>query len=229
MSISYLHTWSIMLIICMIVIRAEIQRKDRVHMIHTNVQVGSEQEELILLLLKKSRWYAGRKIDISSYEAYCKEQGIDLFPAAVTFLQEFSGIDPIVHFKYYYDHMEQPTSESGWHEYEFNFIPNAVAELECEAEMFAIAKIAQEDLFCLGLSGYYYSAVTAIGRSGKLYLLHDYEPQVRVFSTLLESMMHEVGHHSIIKSSLLQSNQIEVRTLNGLEMSPGVVKNPFLI
>lgn len=202
-------------------------------MTHRNEQEGKElessQEELILLLLQKSGWYTGRHIDISSYEAYCKEQGIDLFPAAVAFLQEFSGIDPVVHFKYYQDHMGQPTTESGWYEYEFNFMPNAVEELRCKAEMFAIAKVAQEDLYCLGLSGYYYSAVTAIGRSGKLYLLHDYEPQVRVFSTLLESMMHEVGNHSIVKSSLLESNQIEIETLNGPEMSPGVVKNPFLI
>ncbi|AWB44916.1 hypothetical protein DCC85_12260 [Paenibacillus sp. CAA11] len=193
----------------------------------TPEQLESELREQVILLLKKSGWYQGRRIDISKYKERCSEQGIELFPAAAAFLEEYSGIDRVAHFKYMLNHLDGPARESEWHEYEFHFVPNAVEELNCQAEMHIITTAAQEDCYCLGLSGYYYPAVTAIGRSGKLYLLHDYEPTVRVFDHLLESMEHEVGELDMITSSLLEPNQIMVQTVYGPQLSPEKVPNPF--
>lgn len=45
------------------------------------------------------------------------------------------------------------------------------------------------------MMGYYYPAVCAIGRSGKLYFKHDYDDNVQVFDSTLETISHELRHH----------------------------------
>lgn len=48
--------------------------------------------------------------------------------------------------------------------------------------------------------GYYYPAVCAIGRSGKLYFKHDYDDNVQVFDSTLETISHELRHHQDLTS-----------------------------
>ncbi|GGG01829.1 hypothetical protein GCM10010912_53330 [Paenibacillus albidus] len=184
--------------------------------------------EQMQLLLQKAGWYPGRHVDLSGYKRRCEQQGVELFPAAQAFLEEFSGIDNEVHFKYYTDHEEAQEMETGWHEYDFNFEPDAVERFHCKAELEIIIRHAQEDCYCLGLSGYYYPAVTAIGRSGKLYLLHDYNPQVLVFDSLQASMSHELGHLQLVESSLYGENRLLLPTVAGLKWLPENVPNPFV-
>lgn len=73
----------------------------------------------------------------------------------------------------------------------------------------AILNFARENCFCLGQSGYYYPAVVAISRSGKLYFKHDYSNVVQVFDTLIDSMDSELAHQNILTYSLYMKNGIE--------------------
>ncbi|ETT34837.1 hypothetical protein C161_18631 [Paenibacillus sp. FSL R5-192] len=172
---------------------------------------GTSQSSLLpyqqmIQLLQKASWYENRCVDISAYIEQCPTSA-DLFPAARSFLEEFWGIDEIIYFKYYSHISGEVLAESPWHEYEFHFIPNAEETLRCSTEMHSILKYADEDCYCLGLTGYYYSAVTAIGRSGKLYLLHDYDPNVHAFDNLIDSMIHELHMHKLVPHSLMGRNQ----------------------
>ncbi|MBE1441756.1 SUKH-3 domain-containing protein [Paenibacillus sp. OAS669] len=183
------------------------------------------KREQMKLLLKKAGWHEGRHVDISGFERRCNEQGIDLFDSAKAFLQEFAGIDDTVYFKYHHSH-DSRFSDS-WYDYTFDFKPDALEELTSTEDYYDIVKFAQEDCFCLGESGYYYSAVAAIGRSGKLYFKHDYEDVVRVFDDLLESMEHELNGHELVLSSLFEENKVIVSTLWGKRVSPDKRPNPF--
>ncbi|MFW5433553.1 SUKH-3 domain-containing protein [Paenibacillus apiarius] len=185
----------------------------------------SKQEQMVLLL-KKAGWHEGRQVDISRFELHCREEGVELFDSAKHFLQEFSGIDDMVFFKYHHDVPESRFADS-WHEYTFNFLPNALEEISRPEDYREILAFAQEDCFCLGESGYYYPAVAAIGRSGKLYLKHDYENDVRVFDTLIQSMEHELSHLDIVISSLHEKNEVVLPTLWGNKIFPVKRQNPF--
>ncbi|WP_245719798.1 SUKH-3 domain-containing protein [Paenibacillus tianmuensis] len=179
------------------------------------------------LLLKKAGWYKGRHVDISGFEHRCKEEGIKLFSSAKAFLQEFSGIDDSVFFKYYLDEPNSGFADA-WHDYTFNFIPDALAEISCPEDYREIVSFADEDCFCLGESGYYYPAVVAIGRSGKLYFKHDYEDVVRVFDTLLDSMEHELKGHNLVISTLYEKNEVLLPTPKGKQLFPVKRPNPFV-
>jgi len=183
------------------------------------------KREQMKLLLKKAGWHEGRNVDISGFERRCKEQGIDLFDSAKAFLQEFAGIDDTVYFKYH--HNQDSSFSDSWYDYTFDFTPDALEELTSTEDYHDIVRFAQEDCFCLGESGYYYPAVAAIGRSGKLYFKHDYEDVVRVFDDLLESMEHELNGHELVLSSLFEENRVIVSTLWGKRVSPDKRPNPF--
>ncbi|WP_079909046.1 SUKH-3 domain-containing protein [Paenibacillus sp. 32352] len=183
------------------------------------------KREQMKLLLKKAGWHEGRHVDISGFERRCKEQGIDLFDSAKAFLQEFAGIDDTVYFKYH--HNQDSSFSDSWYDYTFDFTPDALEELTSTEDYHDIVKFAQEDCFRLGESGYYYPAVAAIGRSGKLYFKHDYEDVVRVFDDLLESMEHELNGHELVLSSLFEENRVIVSTLWGKRVSPEKRPNPF--
>ena len=184
------------------------------------------RQEQMVLLLKKAGWYEGRHVDISCFELRCREEGTDLFDSAKKFLQEFSGIDDMVFFKYHHDIPDSQCADS-WYDYTFNFLPNALEEISYPEDYQEILTFAQEDCFCLGESGYYYPAVAAIGRSGKLYFKHDYENVVRVFDTLVQSMEHELENHDIVISSLYEKNEVLLPTLWGNKPFPVKRQNPF--
>lgn len=185
------------------------------------------RREQMVLLLKKAGWYEGRREDISGFERRCKEAGIDLFDSAKAFLQEFSGIDDSVYFKYHPDEPDCRFADD-WHDYTFNFIPDALAEISRPEDYRTIVSFAGEDCFCLGESGYYYPAVVAIGRSGKLYFKHDYEDTVRVFDTLLDSMEHELDGHDLVIPTLYEKNEVLLPTLWGKRVFPVKRPNPFV-
>ncbi|WCR25903.1 SUKH-3 domain-containing protein [Paenibacillus thiaminolyticus] len=162
----------------------------------------SKQEQLVLLL-KKAGWHEDRHVDISSFELRCQAEGVELFDSAKHFLHEFSGLDNMVYFQYVYEPPDSRFADA-WYDYTFDFLPDDLDEIAHSEEYQAIVDFAQEDCFCLGESGYYYPAVAAIGRSGKLYFKHDYEDVVRVFDTLLASMEHELKHLDLVTSSLYE-------------------------
>ncbi|WCF08291.1 SUKH-3 domain-containing protein [Paenibacillus thiaminolyticus] len=162
----------------------------------------SKQEQLVLLL-KKAGWHEDRHVDISSFELRCQAEGVELFDSAKHFLHQFSGLDSIVYFQYIYEPPDSRFADA-WYDYTFDFLPDDLDEIAHSEEYQAIVDFAQEDCFCLGESGYYYPAVAAIGRSGKLYFKHDYEDVVRVFDSLLHSMEHELKHLDLVTSSLYE-------------------------
>ncbi|EHQ62028.1 SUKH-3 domain-containing protein [Paenibacillus dendritiformis] len=162
----------------------------------------SKQEQLVLLL-KKAGWHEDRHVDISGFELRCQAEGVELFDSAKHFLQEFSGLDSMVYFKYIHDWPDSRFSDS-WYDYTFDFLPDELDEIANSHDYQAILAFAQEDCFCLGESGYYYPAVAAIGRSGKLYFKHDYEDMVHVFDSLLHSMEHELKHLDLVTASLYE-------------------------
>lgn len=157
------------------------------------------KREQMILLLKKSGWYEGRHVDISEFEQQCNEGGIELFDSAKKFLEEFIGIENYVEFKYLH-----PCDDIGEcdQDYIFDFITNPHDKIYCNQYQ-KILDFIEEDCFYLGQSGYYYPAVVAIGRSGKLYFKHDYNNKVQVFDNLIHSMLSELDDMNIITSSLL--------------------------
>lgn len=160
----------------------------------------------MILLLKKAGWYEGRFADITEFEQQCINNRLELFDSAKKFLQEFYGIDEYVLFK---SRNSMKSLEGTWYEYEFLFKLNLDREILKYKDFKSILSCAKEDCFYIGESGYYYSAVVAIGRSGKLYFKHDYTDKVQVFDTLLESMESEVANHNILTYSLYMQNDIK--------------------
>lgn len=162
----------------------------------------SKQEQLVLLL-KKAGWHEDRHVDISGFELRCQADSVELFDSAKHFLHEFSALDRMVYFKCIHEPPESRFADA-WYDYTFDFLPDDLEEIANSEEYQTIVAFAQEDCFCLGESGYYYPAVAAIGRSGKLYFKHDYEDVVRVFDSLLHSMEHELKHLDLVTSSLYE-------------------------
>jgi hypothetical protein len=161
------------------------------------------KREQMILLLEKSGWHKGRYVDISEFEQQCEEQKIELFESAKQFLQEFIGIERNVHFKYIHQCNDIGVSSQ---KYTFDFITKPNNKVDYEEEYQEILDFVQEDCFYLGESGYYYPAVVAIGRSGKLYFKHDYDDKVQVFDNLIDSMLWELDGKNIITSSLYKGD-----------------------
>lgn len=63
-----------------------------------------------------------------------------------------------------------------------------------------ILKFADEECIALGLLGYYYPGVLAIGESGTLYLHHyDYSDNILKFKSILELLDYEIPDKNIIE------------------------------
>jgi len=161
------------------------------------------KREQMILLLEKSGWQKGRYVDISEFVQQCEEQGIELFASAKKFLEEFIGIERYVHFKYIH-----PCNDIGESipKYTFDFITKPNDKIDYEEDYQEILDFIQEDCLYKGESGYYYPAVVAIGRSGKLYFKHDYDDKVQVFDNLIDSMIWELEGKNIITSSLYKGD-----------------------
>lgn len=64
--------------------------------------------ELAKQQLRKAGWYEGRKIDLTKYEEVLDEKGVELFPAARKFLEEFGDL-------YIADKIEDLDSKDGYY------------------------------------------------------------------------------------------------------------------
>jgi hypothetical protein len=54
---------------------------------------GATMLEKTLESLKSAGWHVGRKIDTKSIEEYLSSRGFEIFPMAITFLQEFGMLE----------------------------------------------------------------------------------------------------------------------------------------
>lgn len=174
------------------------------------------RREQLTELLKAAGWYEGRCIDISEFQAICEEENIDIFESAEKFLREFSGIKNVVYLSY-----DKDDKRCGY-DFSFDFYITALCEnlsfnkkhlsleirptlwkeYEEKGEQFddyedfeAIMEFAKEDCICVGLFGYYYPGIMAVGKSGKLYIKHDYGDIVEAFDNIIDAIEYELRCH----------------------------------
>ncbi len=149
-----------------------------------------EQLEKILEL---SEWYSGRDVDIAEFEHFCLVNFISFFPEARKFLREFSMLENVVYVSF------KSTGEKCLYDYNFHINAPLASKLYKSKEYKEIIKFAGEACICVGLMGYYYPGVTAIGKSGKIYINHDYSDTVNVYDSFIESIDGELRvNHDIV-------------------------------
>lgn len=190
------------------------------------IVLGLSRKEQLKELLKVTGWFEGRCTDISKFELICEEEDIKIFESAKKFLREFSGIKNVVYLSYdkddtrcLYDftfdfdiatlceksnfnkkYLRQQKRPTLWKEYE-----EKGEDFDDYKDFEAIEQFAKEDCICVGLFGYYYAGIMAIGQSGKLYVKHDYGDLVEVFDNILDAMESELRCHTELVA--VSSNQ----------------------
>lgn len=153
--------------------------------------------------LEKILEFTGRRIEkdleIVDIERYYEKNNVFLFNSAKEFFKEYGKIIKLVYLCF--------EEENSYYDLNFQFCPNEFIELSeimndedysCER----ILKFANEECIVLGLLGYYYPGVLAIGESGDFYLHHyDYSDNVLKFKSMIELLDYEIPKKNIIEIS----------------------------
>ncbi|MBC2345045.1 hypothetical protein HBP72_01680 [Listeria welshimeri] len=147
------------------------------------------QRAQYLKILQSIGWYKGRKVDIQAFKQEALEKNAPFSEQIRSFLAEYSNLDTTVFIGFESNH-----SKPCYH-YTFIITKEISSYLYKTNDYKEIIRFADEETLCIGMMGYYYPAVCAIGKSGKLYFKHDYDDNVQVFDSILESISHELRHH----------------------------------
>ena len=175
--------------------------------LNKRVKLEGSKEQRITKALEIAGWFSGRCVDISLVEEYYRVQGAFLTEPAKSFFREYYGLAGKWYSKHNYDSNKPsaqdidfflfPDEENLYdlNEYLYEDISGKIIKGKDVVEYSNAKNTAQEAIILVGKIGYYYPGLVFIGESGKFYMAHDYEDEVRVFNSLLELIERELERH----------------------------------
>lgn len=182
------------------------------------------REEEMTKILERAGWYEGRKVDIAEFEQYCRQQKLNVFPAAWAFLQEYNGltlsyatyyrsgydISRRTNYLYDYVHAADPSRRK------YMLIPTLDLTHPHISEFNRILIFSEEACIAIGEFGYYHSLLT-IGQSGTFYLAHEFSEEIEVFDNLRAVLAWDMEQTKVVTDSLILNNEQKLRRLNQVQ------------
>lgn len=147
-----------------------------------------QQIETILQFLG---WFDGRVANIEDFKHLALLHNCGWTKAINMFCNSYADLDECIYLGFDEDTVAK-----------FDFVmrltPDEAAMWYKDPVFRRITKYSGEPVLCLGSFGYYYEGVIAIGESGKLYVAHDYNDEVKSYDSLNDAIEGEFLPNTVI-------------------------------
>ncbi len=139
-------------------------------------------------ILMAAGWYEGRNEDVLPFKQYANQTSVAFSEAIRSFLASYSNLSTA------YLGFESSDSKAGF-DFTFDLSVETAKKVQSWSDFKSILGFAKEKVLCIGLFGFYYPGVCAIGASGQIYIKHDYTDTVQMCSTMFDCIALELKHH----------------------------------